>query len=367
MVYRDINNGKNKNIVVTIFYFLSSISQMKPNFTGGLKAWIHVLTMNKLNYIFVALALCCCSACGVSYTSLSIERKPEIVFKDSISRVLVINRFDVDKVDFVLRREKKRDVYRYGMHAEMGQVVQELGANETLRLIGPSDRLMGDSGVGSNLDSTGLTMGEIGMVAAKYQADYILALENYDASFVQDEVVRSKNSDGSVGKVASYSLAVESSWGLYDKEGKLIRVLRGDAAKFHSQRSVMSGLLAVGPALGANRKTVELVSVSAGTRIADYFRSQTYRLTRPLYTKKELKESAHDIKTGDYVVAEAKLKLLSKHSDVRVASQAYYNLAVIADLRGERKNAVELAELSQRMKRNMYASMLLNGIKYGDI
>lgn len=317
--------------------------------------------MKHLSYVFIFITLCCCTACGVTYPSLSIQRKPEIIFSDAATHILVINRYDVQKVDFILRKEKKKEVYSRGINAEIAQVLSELESMKGINLIKKSDSLTMARNLQANLDSTVLTIGEIRYLATKYKADYILALENYEASFVQDEVVRKKNSDGSTSKTASYSLAVESSWVLYDKMGKSFKELRGNASQFHSERSVLSGLLAVGPALGSNTKTVQEVSIAAGKRVAAYFQGQIVSFTRPLYSDKALAESANDMRNGNYILAEEKLETLTKSLDVAIASKAYYNLAVLADLKGDRQLATDLAALSQQKKKNIYASMLLNG------
>jgi tetratricopeptide (TPR) repeat protein len=319
----------------------------------------------KLNYFILVIAAACLSACSVSYVPLTVQRAPEIAFGDSLTNVLVINRFDARKVDFLLRKEKKKEVYARGINAEIGQLLNELESMKGINLIKKSDSLTMARNIKANLDSTVLTVGEIEQLASKYQADYILALENYDASFVQDEIIRSKNNDGSTKKVARYSLAIQSSWVLYDKHGRSFKELRGNVAKYHSQREVLSGLLAIGPALGSNTKFVQEVSIDAGKHVSDYFKGQLISIMRPLYTDKNLKTSATAIRSGDYVKAQNELEALTKVEDNSIASKAYYNLAVIADLKGNRKSAIDFAELSLQKKKNMYASMMLNGFKYG--
>jgi hypothetical protein len=321
--------------------------------------------MKSLNYLILFMASACLSACSVSYVPLTVQRAPEITFGDSLNNVLVINRFDARKVDFLLRKEKKKEVYGRGINAEIGQLLNELESMKGVNLIKKSDSLTMARNIKADLDSTVLTTGEIEQLAKKYGADYILALENYDASFVQDEIVRSKNNDGSTKKVAKYSLAIQSSWILYDKYGRSFRELRGNAAKYHSEREVLSSLLAIGPALGSNTKFVQDVSIEAARHIADYFKGQLISINRPLYTDKSLKNSSNAIKNGDYGKAQYELETLVKAEDAALASKAYYNLAVIADLKGNRKRAIDFAELSLQKKKNMYASMLLNGYKHG--
>jgi len=318
------------------------------------------------NLSLFMIVVCLCS-CGVSYVPLTVQRGPEITFRDSITNVLVINRFDVNKVDFILRKEKKKEVYNQGINAEIGQLLNELESIKGIRLIKKSDSLTMARNLKANLDSTVLTFGEIQQLATKYKADYILALENYDAGFVQGDIIKTKNSDGSTTKIAKYSLEIRSSWIMYDKNGNSFRELKGDEIQYHSERSVVSALLAVGPALGSNTKFVQNLSITAGKKVAGYFKSQLISVTRPLYADKTLKPSADAIKRSDFAFAQKELEELTKSDDLTLSSKAYYNLAVIADLKGNKQVAMEFAELSIQKKKNMYASMLINGLKYGTL
>jgi hypothetical protein len=320
--------------------------------------------MKFLNFPLFILTIACLFGCGVSYIPLTTNRPPEINFNDSTVHILVINRFDVNKVDFTLRKEKKKAVFNNGINAEIAQVLTELESIKGIQLIKKSDSLTMARNIKADLDSTVLTVGEIQQLAAKYNADYILALEDYDAGFVQDEVVKTKNSDGSTSKIAKYSLAIRSSWVLYDHLGLSFKELRGDVAKYHSERGVVSAILAVGPALGSNVKFVQDVSMLAGKNVAGYFKNQLISLNRPIYTAKLFKESTAAIKIGDYDAANKALILLAKSTDPNVAYKAYYNLAVLAELKGNNRTAIDFAKISNEKKKNMYASMLLNSLQY---
>lgn len=320
--------------------------------------------MKSFTYLLLISASAILSSCSVSNVPLTFRQEPEISFSGQKVNVLVINRFDVNRINFFLRKEKKKDVYGRGINAEIGQLLNELESIKGINLIEKSDSLTLARNLKGNLDSTVLTVGEIKQLASKYDADYILALENYDASFVQDEVIKTKNADGSTNKIARYSLAIRSSWSLYDAAGNSFRELKGNASRYHSERTVVSALLAVGPALGSNIKFVQEVSIQAGRRVADYFKSQLISINRPLYTDKVLKVGAKAIENGNYDLAQKELEALTQHEDLTISSKAYYNLAVLAELKGNRHSAVDFAELSLQKRKNVYASMLLNRLKY---
>ncbi len=313
--------------------------------------------------------LCCwcilavLSGCGVRYVPLMVKSEPEITFSKDSVQVLVINRFDVAKADFLLGREKKKEVFAQGIRAEIQQVTEELERMKGLRLILPSHSVLLPRDIKASLDSSVLTVSEIQQLAKTYQADYILSLEDYEAKFVQDEVNRTKNADGSVSKVATYSLSVRSAWVWYDPYGQSFKELQGDVSAYHSERGVLSGILALGPALGTNARLVVDMSKKAGARVAAYFKVQNKSLERPLYNDREFRPIAEMIRKGAYSSARKELQLLAQQTDRATASKAYYSLAVLADLEGNRSSAIDFATLSLQKKRNMYATMLLNGLK----
>jgi hypothetical protein len=128
--------------------------------------------MKNLNYALLGAMLCLFSACGVSHVPLTAQRPPAISFENTETSILVINRFDVNKVDFTLRKEKKKDVYSRGINAEINQLLNELENIKGINLIKKSDSLTMARNMKQNLDSSVLTVGEIQSLATKHNADY---------------------------------------------------------------------------------------------------------------------------------------------------------------------------------------------------
>ncbi len=109
-------------------------------------------------------------------------------------------------------------------------------------------------------------------LAEKYQSNIVIILRSYEGGFRQDDVVKRTNTDGSTNKTAYYSVFFETE----------ITVLQGDrliekriiASREHSQRSVLSGLLARGPGYEANRKDIHAMAMQNARQLTGLFRER---------------------------------------------------------------------------------------------
>jgi hypothetical protein len=109
-------------------------------------------------------------------------------------------------------------------------------------------------------------------LATKYGANIFIILQNYEGGFSQDEVVRTKNNDGSTNKTAYYSVFFNTD----------ITVIQGDqlyrkrivASREHSNRSVLSGLLARGPGYEANKKDIISMANRNASNVSGLFRER---------------------------------------------------------------------------------------------
>ena len=106
----------------------------------------------------------------------------------------------------------------------------------------------------------------------KYKANIFIILQNYEGGFSQDDVVRTKNNDGSTSKTAYYSVFFNTD----------ITVIQGDqvyrkritASREHSKRSVLSGLFARGPGYEANKKDILGMANRNASNLSGLFRER---------------------------------------------------------------------------------------------
>lgn len=109
-------------------------------------------------------------------------------------------------------------------------------------------------------------------IMERYKANIIILLQNYEGGFSQDEIQRSRNTDGSVSKQATYSVFFNTN----------MTIIQGDqlyrksitASKYHSQRQVLSGLLARGPGYEANKKDIAAMAERNASNVSGLFRDR---------------------------------------------------------------------------------------------
>jgi len=106
----------------------------------------------------------------------------------------------------------------------------------------------------------------------KHHAAMIIILKDCSGGFNQDEVVSVKNTDGSTTKTAYYSVFFQSAYHIIQEENSWNKYIT--ASKKHSNRNVLSGLLARGPGYEANKKDIAKMSEQNAVQTTNLFREQ---------------------------------------------------------------------------------------------
>ena len=109
-------------------------------------------------------------------------------------------------------------------------------------------------------------------VMERYNANIIILLQNYEGGFSQDEIQRSRNTDGSVDKRATYSVFFNTNLTII--QGDQLFRKRVTASRYHSQRQVLSGLLARGPGYEANKKDIAAMAERNASNVSGLFRDR---------------------------------------------------------------------------------------------
>lgn len=106
----------------------------------------------------------------------------------------------------------------------------------------------------------------------QYKANIIILLQNYEGGFSQDDINRSRNTDGSLNKTATYSVFFNTNLTII--QGDQLYRKRITASKYHSQRPVLSGLLARGPGYAANKKDIAAMATRNASNVSGLFRDR---------------------------------------------------------------------------------------------
>ena len=117
----------------------------------------------------------------------------------------------------------------------------------------------------------------------KHKANYALVIQSYHGGFDQEQVQRERNNDGSVSKTASYAIYFGTTVSFYHRQQTVIASEYFEARKFHSNRAVLSGLLAAGPSYEKNKQQIMAMALAQQAQILDLFRTHQRIKQKPLF------------------------------------------------------------------------------------
>lgn len=277
--------------------------------------------------------------------AVTAQEPAEIFVMPAARQLAVINRFDAAQLTYT--KEQKVEVFRAGAAEAVRAAVRQLQADSTFRLA-PHDTLVhAAAGVAAPLPTA-----TVQQLCRHWRARGLLALESFDASMRQDEVVKQEDSDGSTSKTAAYSLVVRTRWTLYDAQGKVLNQSTAEVARPYQQRAVLSGLLAAGPALAQAGAKVQELAGLAGTEYGQRYLPKQLTLERNYYTSRELETAAASLHRRDWVAAATPLKTLAASADAKLAAKAAYNLSVVYEAINDLDEALRWATQAEQKAPN---------------
>ncbi len=155
-----------------------------------------------------------------------------------------------------------------------------------------------------------------------------IVITSFDVYFNQTEVVVTRDEDGSKSREANYDIVSKIRYLWYDQNG-FYRDEEIDVSRFHSTRSVLSGLLAAGPNVVKQQEEVYTIVEENTIRYLNLFLPGYDFRTRPVFTGKELTAFKLAIEGEDYEKALDEAMRLTSSPDRKLAARANYNVAVM--------------------------------------
>ncbi|MDR6945193.1 DUF6340 family protein [Mucilaginibacter pocheonensis] len=278
----------------------------------------------KLIFILLIAGLTSCNV--LQYATVPVDYAPKLVFNADTSRILLVNRLTFDSTRINKRKIQALKSAAYSAVA---------GAEKELKLL-PGVK------VSSLIDSIPFNVNKdsVKHLAAKYKANYVLTLDDFNAGVVLDNVAYDGNA-----QVAYYSTKATVMFTLYESNGIYFKKLKGQATEPQDGR--------------AGYSIYNVARNAALDALKDYL---PYTITnyRPLYNQSDaLKISVRHILAGRFDLAYKILNPLIDGADRKLASRAAYNLAVVYEAQGDIDEALELAKISNQKQQNDYATTLI--------
>jgi len=287
--------------------------------------------------VLVAMGL---PACSVNYEiTVPVNYAPKLELGHNETKIVVVNRFTVDSV--ANKNKRKRAVLKGSAYSAIATVAKQLDMLPRIQTT-----VLADS-VNLIADTT-----PIKTLAEKYNANYVLTLDSLSADIPVELV----------DTMEVYTTVVNTRFTLYESNGKYFKVLRGKAKDFHSESryyGIIAALL-VHPTVKGNGAAI---SQSAGNAaidaIKDYLPS-TLTNQRQLYADNDsLKVAINHMIAKRYNEAFKILNPIIDGPDLKLASHAAYNLAVLYEAQGDIEEALKAAKLSNEKQQNVKATAII--------
>ncbi|TWI98891.1 hypothetical protein JN11_03080 [Mucilaginibacter frigoritolerans] len=299
--------------------------------------------MKILKPILVALFLLL-SGCEVTqYVSIPLEYSPKKLFKPGTVTVLLINQYDLSVAKNYTKR--KLAAIQAGAYSSLKYAETQLKQLPNTKTIS----LVDSTQFAANTDS-------IKLLAAKYHADYVLALNKFTASVDLDNIDNS---------TAYYNSSVQVEFILYEGDGVHFKKLNGQAIEAQPETPYMGllGSLVVHPTVGGSKATINIAAQNATQNaLQDYLPNRIVN-QRPLYNDEIFGPAIKEILASNFDKADTLLKPFLKDVNTQIVSRAAYNLAVVYEGEGDVDLAIYMANLSLKNAKNDYATNLLGDLE----
>jgi tetratricopeptide (TPR) repeat protein len=284
----------------------------------------------------ILFAVCCLAACSVpQYVNVPVDYAPKQTFNRAKTTIVVINHYMPDST----RNRGKRilTTFKAAAYTAINNAAIQLHALPGVKVV----QLVDSVNFTANTDS-------VKFLAKKYKASYVLAFEDFKGETKWQQEYYN-------GMPTTYRVSVvKTSFTLYEANGIYFKKLNGEAEiDDNNPYGSASSLLAHGGPL------FEAIRNSALNALKDYLPYTDYH-DRPLYNNgDQLSSSVELIKAGKFDKAFQLLNPLIDGPDLKLASRAAYNLAVVYEAQGDIEAALEVAKISNQKQPNDFAKAII--------
>ena len=285
--------------------------------------------------IFFLLLLTSCSAPKniISYTSRTI---PIYAVEPPPQKIILLNSYNVAAKKY---RDNKEQLFLQLIDTMMYWAGKRINDNtgigtEVIRGYTPA-----------NSDSS------ISSLIGLHKASHAISVSYFDVSFEQTRVDVTKDNGGSKSREAYYDIVADISYSFYAHDS-LIKQRDLHQSRFHSSRSVASGLLAAGPNIVVKKDDAYHIVMEIWQEYLNYFFPGEKVRSRPVFINKGFEAVGTAISRQDYEAALTESLRSMDDPDKTKAAKACYNCAVFF----ERKN--QPAEAKKYLRQSLSLATL---------
>ncbi len=289
------------------------------------------VTCCKLNFMYrlAVLSMLLWVACTAPNRIISFTAKTKPVYSiDPLpQKILLLNANDIVAKKY---RDSKEELFISLTDNLMNWISKRVLEKEGI----PAEVIKGYTSITGNTDSI------LKVLLSKYNATHAIVLQSFDVYFDQTNVEVVKGSDGVKSRTASYDIVTDIGYSLYSTS-TLLKMMTVNRKKFHSNRSVVSGLLAAGPSVVLHREDARDMSIENAQQYLNNFFSGEANRQRPVFTGKGFEAVSAAITKFEYDAALTESLRFINDPDKEKAAKACYNCAVFFEQKNQPDEAIK--------------------------
>ncbi|ARS35343.1 hypothetical protein CA264_07765 [Pontibacter actiniarum] len=273
---------------------------------------------------------------------------PEVKVSPEQWKVAVINGFDPAALD-INRQGKAQAIAEGAYHAYEG-VLHAVENDDSFVLVHEDSLFQGVTG--------DLQPQHVQDLYMRHPHHLLLVLENFNVSF-DKEVERVQDENQEVEKIAHYTLQTTATWAMFDSTGLLLDRSTITRQEPYDSRTVISGLLAIGPSYANAIETVNALSHQIGAAYWSRLYPRSGTFTRTLYTNSALSPAVLLMHQRHWDEAIEHLQPLTTSESKSLSGKAAHNLAVAYEQKGKLEEAKKWAVFAKARGAKLANQLLL--------
>ena len=294
------------------------------------------MNFQNTSFSILLLGILCSCASGIQPLSTTVLTKP--IHYVSPERMVVLNSVNIENSSY---RDSKEELFLTILDTTLLKLSREI-ENRSQVKVAP---LLGVTKTGAEKEVRDKA---VLMLMSEYTASDAIVITSFDVFFQQTDVEVTKTEGGSRNREAFYDIVSTISYHWYNTDG-VFKEDNIESRRFHSSRSVASGLLAAGPNI-VKRQDEALVMVKSNLKkyLNLFFPGREDRI-RILFVGKEFANVKSSLNAGYFDRALTESQRLLNNPSKKIAAQASYNCAVLLERLGQREEIKSYLENSLQL------------------
>jgi len=281
---------------------------------------------------------------GPPYLTVPVYYAPQNYLGKDSTTIVLINQTDLGEAK--VGNQKRLNAVRSAAYTSLKTAETQLKQLPRVRVV----NLVDSATFNTNTDS-------VKLIAAKYNAQHVLALKKFSADITLSDVQSSE---------PYFNADVRADFKLYESNGAFYQKLRGTASNLIPDVKYTLGFyvaLYLHPPIEQHQASIDTAAQNATVDALKNYLYSSISHDRPLYNDHFLMDAVKKMYAGDMDAAIVLLKPLLQHKNTKKASKAAYNLAVAYESKGDIETAATMAQLSADKFSNQYATTILEDLK----